>query len=69
MKLKVIQASLERQRGAREESGEIKKNQSLRSLVGCVKEFGLCPGVTGEPLKSFKQENNKIKFAFKAYSG
>lgn len=70
MKLKAIQASLERQRDAKEEFGEIKRSQSLRSLAAFVKEFGPCPGVTGESLKSFKQENNKIKFAFKKpYTG
>lgn len=30
-----------------------------------MKAFGLCAEVTGEPLESFKQENNKIRFAFK----
>lgn len=60
MELKAIPASLERQRGAREESGETSRSQSLRSLLSQAKEFGLCPTVTGEPLKSLKQETNKI---------
>lgn len=51
-----IWTSLGRQGDVREDSGSVLTNLSMKSLVNAVKEFGFCPEITGEPLKSCKQD-------------
>lgn len=51
-----IWTSLGRQGDVREDSGGVRTNLSMKSLVSAVKEFGFCPEITGEPLKSCKPD-------------